>query len=256
MSTFDLSAAYYDLLYEDKRYDDEAAFVARLIRDHAPRARSVLELGCGTGKHALALARQGFSLSGVDLSPRMVDRANARLSDASLPPGLKVNFETGDVRTARFDRTFDAVVSLFHVISYQVTNSDLIETIRTASSHLAAGGVFVFDCWYGPAVLTTRPEVRVKRCENSQLRVFRVAEPVMHHDRNVVDVQYTVWIEQPPSGAITRLSEVHPMRYLFYPEVEMMLAAGGLKIRHACEWMSGKVLDFSTWSATFVSVKQ
>src|SRR3546814_3756666 len=45
-----------------------------------------------------------------------------------------------DVRTARFDRTFDAVVSLFHVMSYQVTNSDLIETIRTASSHLAAGG--------------------------------------------------------------------------------------------------------------------
>jgi SAM-dependent methyltransferase len=256
VSTFDLYAAYYDLLYEDKRYDDEAAFVARLIRDQAPRARSILELGCGTGKHALALARQGFSLTGVDLSPGMVDRANARLSDASLPPDLEVSFDTGDVRTARFDRTFDAVVSLFHVMSYQVTNSDLIETIRTASSHLAVGGVFVFDCWYGPAVLTSRPEVRVKRCENSQLRVFRVAEPVMHPDRNVVDVHYTVWIEQKPTGAITRLSEVHPMRYLFYPEVEMMLASSGLKIRHACEWMSGKALDFSTWSATFVTVKQ
>ena len=256
MSTFDLYAAYYDLLYEDKPYDDEAACVARLIHAHAPRARSLLELGCGTGKHALALARQGFSVTGIDLSPGMVDRANARLGDANLPRDLSVNFDTGDVRTARFGQTFDAVVSLFHVMSYQVANSDLTEAIRTAASHLTAGGVFVFDCWYGPAVLTIRPDVRVKRFENLQLKVFRVAEPVMHPDRNVVDVNYTIWVEQKPSGAITRLSEVHPMRYLFYPEVEMMLASGGLKIRHACEWMSGKTLDFSTWSATFVAVKQ
>ena len=69
MSTFELYAAYYDLLYEDKRYDEEAQFVARLLREQAPHARSILELGCGTGKHALALARQGFSLTGVDLSP-------------------------------------------------------------------------------------------------------------------------------------------------------------------------------------------
>jgi len=256
VSTFDLYAAYYDLLYEDKGYDEEAQFVARLIRDHAPHARSILELGCGTGKRALALARQGFSLTGVDLSPGMVDRANARLHEADLPPDSRVSFGIGDVRMARFDRTFDAVVSLFHVMSYQVTNSDLIETIRTASSHLAAGGVFVFDCWYGPAVLTIRPEVRVKRCENSQIRVFRVAEPAMHPDRNVVEVHYTVRIEQKSTGAITQLSEVHPMRYLFYPEVEMMLASGGLRIRHACEWMSGKAPDVSTWSATFVAVKQ
>jgi SAM-dependent methyltransferase len=256
VSTFDLYAAYYDLLYEDKGYGAEAAFVARLIRDHAPDARSLLELGCGTGKHALALAREGFSLKGIDLSSRMVDRATMRLANATLPQGLKVIFGTGDVRTARFDQTFDAVVSLFHVMSYQVGNNDLIETIRTAASHLAPGGVFVFDCWYGPAVLTIRPDVRVKRCENSEIRVFRVAEPVMHPNRNVVDVHYTIWIEQKATGTSAQFSEVHPMRYLFYPEVEMMLASAGLKIQRACEWMSDKPLDFTTWSATFVAVKQ
>ena len=256
MSVFDRYAAYYDLLYEDKRYEDEAAFVARLIREQAPSARSILELGCGTGRHALALARQGFRLTGVDHSPRMVERAKARLSDADRPPGSRVNFDVGDARTVRFAQTFDAVAALFHVMSYQVTNNDLTETIRTAASHLAAGGVFVFDCWYGPAVLTSHPEVRVKRSENSELRVFRVAEPLMHPDRNVVDVQHTIWIEQKSTGAITRINEVHPMRYLFYPEVEAMLASAGMKIRHTCEWMSGRPLDASTWSATFVAAKQ
>jgi SAM-dependent methyltransferase len=256
VSMFDLYAAYYDLFYEDKLYEDEAAFVARLIHAHAPNARSILELGCGTGRHALALARQGFGLTGIDLSPRMIDRAKARLLDTRRLPGSRVNFGVGDARTARFDQTFDAVTSLFHVMSYQVTNEDLTGTIRTAASHLAAGGVFVFDCWYGPAVLTSRPEVRVKRCENSELLVFRVAEPQMHPDRNVVDVQHTIWIEQKSTGAITRISEVHPMRYLFYPEVEMMLASAGMRVRHTCEWMSGKPLDASTWSATFIAVKQ
>jgi SAM-dependent methyltransferase len=256
VSTFDLYAAYYDLLYEDKHYGDEAAFVARLIRKHAPQTRSILELGCGTGKHGLALAREGFSLTGIDLSPGMVERANARLSDPKILPELEVRFTGGDVRTARFDQTFDAVVSLFHVMSYQVANSDLIETIETAANHLAPGGVFVFDCWYGPAVLTLRPEVRVKRCENSAIRVLRTAEPVMHAERNVVDVRYTIWIEEKATGTTTKLSEVHRMRYLFYPEVDMMLASRGLTIQRACEWMSGKPLDFTTWSATFVALKQ
>jgi SAM-dependent methyltransferase len=253
---FDLYAAYYDLFYEDKLYEDEAAFVARLVHEQAPHAHSILELGCGTGRHALALARQGFSLTGIDLSPRMIERAKARLVDARLLPGSRVNFGVGDARTTRFNQTFDAVTSLFHVMSYQVTNEDLTETIRTAASHLAADGVFVFDCWYGPAVLTSRPEVRVKRCENSELRVFRVAEPNMHPDRNVVDVHHTVWIEQKSTGTITRITEVHPMRYLFHPEVEMILASAGMRLRRTCEWMSGRPLDVSTWSATFVAIKQ
>jgi predicted TPR repeat methyltransferase len=94
VSTFDRYAAYYDLLYEDKRYDDEAAFVAKLIRDYKPAARSVLELGCGTSKHALALAREGFSLTGIDVSPGMVARANASLSGTHF--GLE-----GEVRRRR-----------------------------------------------------------------------------------------------------------------------------------------------------------
>ena len=256
MTNFELYAAYYDLLYEDKRYGDEAAFVAQLIRDHAPGARSILELGCGTGKHALELAQRGFSITGIDRSSGMVAAANARFPDTGLPADVTVKFDLGDVRTARLGGTFDAVVSLFHVMSYQVTDSDLMATIRTAAEHLADGGVFIFDCWYGPAVLSARPEVRVRRGENSQLSVFRVAEPVMDPKRNVVDVHYTIWIEQKPSGAISVVREVHPMRYLFVPEIETMLASAGFRLHHACEWMTSKTLDCSTWSATFVAIKR
>ena len=75
---FDAYAAYYDLLYRDKDYAGEAAYVHGLIRRYAPGARDILELGCGTGRHAEALMDLGFRVTGVDRSGEMVARARER----------------------------------------------------------------------------------------------------------------------------------------------------------------------------------
>jgi len=61
-------ARYYDLLYHDKDYASDAEYVAGLIHKFHPAASSILELGSGTGKHALLLARKGFEVHGVELS--------------------------------------------------------------------------------------------------------------------------------------------------------------------------------------------
>ena len=50
----------------------------------------------------------------------------------------------------------------------------------TAAKHLKPNGVFIFDFWYGPGVLTDPPVVRLKRLENEEIEVLRIAEPVMH----------------------------------------------------------------------------
>ena len=65
-------ALCYDLLYRDKDYAAEAGYVGRLIRSATPAARSVLEFGCGTGRHARLLCTMGFDVHGVDRSPEMV----------------------------------------------------------------------------------------------------------------------------------------------------------------------------------------
>jgi SAM-dependent methyltransferase len=243
---FDKYSRYYDLLYRDKNYDAEAAFVQQLIRKEAPEARSLLELGCGTGLHAAALAQRGYSIHGIDLSDEMLARARRRKSE-------KLSFARGDVRELRLGRKFDGVISLFHVVSYQTVDADLRAVFATAREHLHEGGVFVFDCWYGPAVLAERPSVRVKRMEDEAIRVTRIAEPKMHADECIVDVGYQVFVEDRATKAVEQLTELHRMRYLFRPEIETLAAGAGLRIVAACEWLTGKPLGEDTWSACFVA---
>ena len=69
-------ARYYDLLYRDKDYAAEAEYVAGLIRKFHPSARSILELGSGTGMHAIHLAKQGYEVTGIDISPDMINIAS------------------------------------------------------------------------------------------------------------------------------------------------------------------------------------
>jgi SAM-dependent methyltransferase len=260
MSVFGAYSQYYDLLYKDKDYAGEAAYVRSLIERYHPHARSVLDLGCGTGRHALLLAESGYRITGVDRSLDMLQAAQAQLSSASperaarlAVSGAPPTFLQGDVRTVRTGQKFEVVVSLFHVMSYQTSNDDLKAALRTIREHLLPGGVVVFDCWYGPAVLTERATARSKHLENEQISVIRDATPVLHPNRNCVDVNYRVQITDKQSGTVQELRETHTMRYLFSPEVELLLEASGLELKDSVEFMTNKPLGTDTWNAVYVA---
>lgn len=253
---FDTYARYYDLLYRDKDYAGESEYVVAHIREQTPRAKRILELGCGTGAHAEHLARMGYTVHGIDMSEAMLARAEAR--KATLPPEVaaRLSFGLGDVRTVRTGGTYDVVISLFHVMSYQTTNADLDAAFETASVHLQPGGLFLFDFWYGPAVLTQLPEVRVKRLEDEEIKVTRVAEPVLHVNENVVDVNYTVFIEVKASKAVEQVRETHRMRYLFLPELLCFADAEAWTDFNNFGWMKSQELHQDDWAGLFFTTKK
>jgi SAM-dependent methyltransferase len=245
-------ARYYNLLYQDKDYAAEAHYIHELIQKHCPGAGTVLNLGCGTGNHDFELARFGYEITGIDMSDDMLTAANSRLASSGLTIST-ICFIQDDIRTVRLDKTFDAVISLFHVMSYQTTNDDLQAAVATAKEHLAPGGLFIFDCWYGPAILSDPPVVRIKRLEDEAISVVRIAEPVMHPNENVVDVNYQVMITDKSMGTVEQLLETHRMRYLFLPELELILRDAGLCVVAASEWMTGNSPSLSTWGVCFVT---
>ena len=260
-SVFGAYSTYYDLLYKDKDYAAEARYVHTLIQRYQPRAASVLDLGCGTGRHALLLAAQGYQVVGIDGSQEMLARAQAQLAAPTLAEVARratssspaPEFVQGDIRSARIDRKFDVVVSLFHVMSYHVANDDLKAAFDTAKAHLKPGALFVFDCWYGPAVLSIRPSVRIRRFEDERISVIRLAEPVLHPNTNSVDVNYQVLIKDKLSGLLDELRETHRMRYLFLPEVAAFAQAAGFQVEGAFEFSSNEPLGVDTWTAVFVA---
>lgn len=243
MSVFADYSRYYDLLYGDKDYRSETEYVTGVLGRYAPHARSVLELGSGTGRHAEHLV-ETYAVAGIERSEQMLGIARSRCPAAS--------FTEGDIRHFELGQTFDAVLALFHVVSYQTGNEDLLATFRAARRHLIPGGVFLFDFWYGPAVLTLRPSVRVKRFADERLRVTRVAEPELHHDRNLVNVDFEILVEDLESGAMTRLHERHPMRYLFLPEIDLLAMQTGFRIGRFEEWMTASEPAIDAWSVTAV----
>ena len=240
---FDAYAAYYDLLYRDKDYPAEARYVQSLLQRGGVDKGEILELGCGTGKHAEQLVRLGYSVHGIDLSPSMVDIARRRTSSE------RIQFDVGDARSARLNRHFDAAISLFHVVSYQTTNEDLAGMLATAAAHLKTGGLFVFDFWYGPGVLTDPPAERTKNLKDDVIEVVRTAKPTLHPNQNVVDVRYKVRVKQNRNGMVAEIEETHRMRYLFLPELRFMLQAVGMEMLQAERWMSDDELDARSWQA-------
>lgn len=254
MNTFDQYSRYYDLLYRDKDYEAETTFLLDAIARHKPGKLAVLDLGCGTGVHAGHLAAAGMSVHGVDISETMLAQAQRRAAES---PALaeRLSFSKGDVRNVRIGRTFDVVIALFHVVSYQVENDDLLQMFHTAAAHLAPGGLFIFDYWFAPAVLTQRPAVRVKRLEDADIEVTRIAEPVLDECTSQVQVNYQVIIRRKKPNDFVELHETHSMRYLSLPEVDLLGRATGLQVVESFEWLTKDVPSAGTWGVCSVLVK-
>ena len=120
----------------------------------------------------------------------------------------------GDICDFRIEKSFDAVICLFHVMGYINENVRLQDMFMSASRHLNANGLFVFDYWHGPAVLKQKPEVRVKRVNYKQGSLVRLAEPKIRLEDKIVEVDYTLFVIDAAGNPIEKLEESHSM--IFY----------------------------------------
>lgn len=254
MSVFNKYSFYYDLFYKNKDYQAEVDYVVALIKKNNANAKSILDLGSGTGQHDFKFAKAGFDVHGVDLSSEMVELADKQFV---LYPDLKdkVKFSVGDARSVELNQKFDVVVSLFHVINYQITNRDLQNFFSTANKHLDIGGLLIFDSWYGPAVLTNLPEVRAKEIDTETHKVLRVAQPEVYPNENSVDVNYKVLITDKQTKVTDEILETHKMRYLFKSEIEQLFSDNNFELICFEEWITGSIPGFDSWGVTFVGRK-
>ena len=250
---FNNYSKYYDLLYKDKDYEAETAYIVDLTEKYSSGAKTILEFGCGTGIHGNLLAKKGYRVHGVEMSPDMIKSAKTR--EVESEEGCFKSI-AGDIRKIKLDRSFDVLVSLFHVISYQTTNEDLESTFENAACHLEQGGVFIFDVWYGPAVLSIKPTVRLMTINDNEIQLTRIAEPVLYEDKNIVDVNYTLFIENIEDNSFQKINEKHTMRYFTTPEINLLLNQNGFELLHSKEWMTGNKPSIDTWGVCYIGRKR
>ena len=251
MSVFQDYARYYNLLYRDKDYSGETSFVLDVLKSHGCVPQTLLDLGCGTCRHAVEMAKRGIRATGVDSSESMLAMGKENISglanemfSAPLP-----ELAQGDARTVRLGRKFDAVVSLFHVMSYQNTEEDALAEFATAREHLEPGGLFLFDFWHGPGVLRDPPTNRERVLEDGDTRIQRFAVPEHRLNDDIVVVNYSVSICDVKSGRTAELHEAHSMRYWFMPELRYLAKQAGLSVVDAGGWLRRHTPGLNDWNA-------
>ncbi|GAB6282469.1 MAG: class I SAM-dependent methyltransferase [Ignavibacterium sp.] len=233
---------YYNLLYKDKDYEAETEYVYKKIKNYLPNIAEILELGMGTGTHAHLLQKKGIKVIGIELSTSMAQQARDK--------GLECY--VNDCSEFKLNEKFGAIISLFHVISYITDNDRLCKTFNNVFEHLKPGGIFLFDVWYSPAVYNLKPVTRIKRIENNEFKLTRLAEPVINYNENIVDVNYEVIIENKKDGIVTNFNEVHPMRHFSMPEINLIANFNGFEVLETVEWMTDNKPSENTWGVCFL----
>ena len=245
---FDKYARFYDLIYQDR---DSVAEVSWIMKELDSVGLSsplrLLELGSGTGRHAVLFAETGHSVVGVDPSPEMIRHA-ARHN--------RVNYAEGDGRSVRIAERFDAVLALFHVVSYQATDDDLLKIFTTASEHLDSGGIFGFDVWFSPAVHALGPERRTLEKEDEEVALTRTATPTEDLNKSLVTVTYDCSITDKQTGQTHQFQEQHLMRHFSATEIGFVANLTGFDVVNQSEFLSSAPPSRETWGVWFTLRKR
>jgi len=138
---FDRIAEYYDALHEDVDYAAECRLLERVFSRFLPRRpASILDLGCGTGNHALALAWIGYPATGLDASAGMISVARKKAGERA-----NIAFLPGDMRHFDIGRRFDAAICMDGAFTHLLTERDLLAHLKTVRHHLTPDGAYVFE---------------------------------------------------------------------------------------------------------------
>jgi len=217
-------AEYYDLIYQDLvDYPGECDTLKTLFRRfRRARVRSVLDLGCGTGNHAVILGRRGYEVTGLDLSPAQLAVARRKVRGTRLP----VSLVQGDMRRFEFGRTFDASICMFGGFGYLLTDRDVVSHFAAVRRHLAADGLHVFEFWQESAAI---PGHKGWYHREKPFRIIRLDRSTLDAPRHRLSVEFRFFVFD-RDRLRDRFDESHVLRVYRVAEVRRLLALAGMRL--------------------------
>lgn len=233
------SRSYDDVAEVGDLYDLVAPYVGREdvgFYVAATRGSSeVLELGCGTGRVLIPIARAGTPIVGLDQSPAMLERCKAKVRSEAEDVQRRIHLRIADIRSFDLGRRFESVIAPFRPLQHLIDVADQLSCLTSVRRHLAPGGRFIFDV-FNPdlARLATPSDAEHEDTPRTALpgnRSFRRTARVVRIDRlaQVSQVELTYHVTD-ADGKEERRTQAFPMRWYFRHELEHLLARAGFAI--------------------------
>ncbi|ANB61735.1 class I SAM-dependent DNA methyltransferase [Anoxybacteroides amylolyticum] len=223
--TYESFAYWYDALMSEAPYDEWKAFVERKVRQYGGAdAKRVVDVGCGTGELAVRLAKDGFFVTGVDLSENMLAVAQEKAERERVSVGLfQQNMTELDVPPV------DIVVIFCDSLNYLLTETDVMQTFRRVYTTLQEGGLFLFDVH------------SIYKMELFQGETFADSDESISYiwQCEPLDTPHTVAHEltffvQTNRGLYERYDESHVQRTFTQQQYEQWLADAGFTVLEVC----------------------
>jgi SAM-dependent methyltransferase len=228
-------AARYDEssadMFDPAVVDPVVAFLAGLAGDGA-----ALELGIGTGRIALPLARRGVRVHGIDLSEAMVTRLRAK------PGAERIGVTVGDFATTTVEGRFSLAYLVFNTIGNLTTQDEQVACFQNAAAHLQPGGCFVIEVGV--------PQLR-RLPPGETVRAFALTPTHLGFDEYDVASQGLISHHYSVVDGSWEVSSL-PLRYVWPAELDLMARLAGMTLRE--RWGGWKREPFTSDSARHVSV--
>ena len=219
-----LHARHYDVVYADKPYPEEARFVDSLLREVGVTAGRLLDLACGTGRHAAEFVSLGWDVTGLDYSEVLLERARLNAPAA--------RFVLQDMRELDLPgESFDAITCLFDAIGYALGDEAIVATLMAAGRHLRHKGALVIEFLHAPALRRNASPVRVRRyvLPNEGDELLRISQTRLDEQRNIMNVEFEL-LELRADGTYGRWLEAQANRFFSVEEMQELLERAGLVV--------------------------
>jgi len=232
-NSYDVIAKHYDAAYASKAdLVDLPSYLELSKKSRGP----VLEIGCGTGRVLLPIARHGIEIHGVDISPAMLRILKSHLAGEPLEVRKRAHLHRGDMRSFHLKKKFPLVMLPFRSLRHMFTLKDQLAALKTAAFHLDRRGRLAFDVFYPKFDAITSgigEEVRelewAESGEHARVvrRFFREdSVDKIHQKFNFTFIFRTYEGER----LVREESEPFALSYYTYPHIQVLFQLAGLEI--------------------------
>ena len=208
-----------------------------------PTGSSILDLCCGHGRHALALARRGYHVTGLDLSAVFLQHAQA---DAE-HQGVQVRWVEGDMRKIPFENAFEAIINIFTAFGYLESEEEDQQVLQQVQRALKPGGLFLLETMHREWLVRNFEPGGIHRHPDG---VIVLEERTFDLLAGRCDVQWTMLS---PDGQ--RRQYTHSVRMYTLREFARMLAAAGLQIQAFYGGLDGSRLSLNSPRLVVIGAK-
>lgn len=224
MAIYDRFASFYASGPYGRYSLNMAAHLPDIAAHFGLAPRTALDVACGQGQFAVALAEKGLAVSGLDQSAAMLAYARQRAAEA----GVALDLHEGDMRALPFQAQFDLVTCWYDSLNYLLTAEDLGAAFHSAAAALRPGGLYVFDM-NTPRALAVEWQAQACHLQQDAPGRLEVHTNSMDYETGVASVRI-ICFEQGVDGRWERNDEIHRQRGYPLAEIEALLRDAGLEV--------------------------